>query len=97
MARRSEMKLATLAIAAVVALASVPAMAASHHHHRAHTRLHIYPNAGAYNYYNNNYYGRPGDPSGVYDGPHFIGRDPDPNVRQQLYREYYWFGPGSPI
>jgi hypothetical protein len=33
----------------------------------------------------------------VYDGPHFIGRDPDPNVRQQLYREYYWFGPGSPI
>ena len=29
------------------------------------------------------------DPYGVYLGGREIGRDPDPNVRQQLLRDYY--------
>jgi hypothetical protein len=99
------MKMALVAIAATAVLAATTsAMAASrHHHHRAHTQVYVYPNGpvgSAYGYYgrSDNYYGRPGDPYGVYDGSgRFIGRDPDPNVRQQLYREYYKFGPGSPI
>jgi hypothetical protein len=97
------MKMALLAIAATAALAATTsAMAGSKHHHH-HTQVYVYPNGptgSAYGYYgrSDNYYGRPGDPYGVYDGSgRFIGRDPDPNVRQQLYREYYKFGPGSPI
>jgi hypothetical protein len=32
------------------------------------------------------------DPLGVYEGRQEIGRDPDPNIRDELGREFYWGG-----
>ncbi len=30
------------------------------------------------------------DPFGVYVGKQEIGRDPDPNIREELKNEYFW-------
>jgi len=82
------MKSLTLALsgAALLALAASPALSASRHHVRHHY--------GAYGSYGS--YGRPFNAGGVYaPGPiyrqgHYLGTDPDPNVRFEIARDPYF-------
>ncbi len=82
------MKSLTIAFsaAALLALATSPALSAPRHHAR-----HYY--GGAYPY---GYYGRPFNAGGVYSsGPiyrqgRYLGTDPDPNVRFEIARDPYF-------
>ena len=75
------------AIAAVAVLA--PALASAHpvrhQHMRAAPVTRLAPSAYRYG----SSYGGP-DPYGVYFGGQQIGRDPDPNVRQQLLYDWLY-------
>jgi hypothetical protein len=79
------MKTLALALSAgsLIALVVSPALSAPRHHVRHHY--------GAYGYY-----GRPFNSGGVYSpGPiyrqgHYLGTDPDPNVRFEITRDPYF-------
>jgi hypothetical protein len=82
----------------LLALATSPAVAASHHHKRHHGHVvapHHYP--AAYG----RYYGRPlnagsvNSPGPIYRGGYYLGSDPDPNIRFELIRDP-WFARGRP-
>src|SRR5438105_3016547 len=92
--RSKMMKIATIAIAALATmLATAPADAG-----QRHKRVHVQqaPAGNAFGSYGAGGYSQPGDPYAVYaTNGRYIGRDPDPNVRQRLWIEYYKFGPGS--
>jgi hypothetical protein len=80
----------TMKVIGVVALALTAASPALAKHRR-----HAYPlpppyaaAAPAYGYYDTYTWGP--DPQGVYVLGQKVGRDPDPNIRQQLYNDYWW-------
>ena len=76
----------TLSVAALLALATSPALSASRHHAR-----HYYGGAHVYGYY-----GRPftaggvSSPGPIYRQGRYLGTDPDPNVRAQIVRDPYF-------
>lgn len=71
---------------AAIALLATPVLAREVHHHHYSRYHHQYsPRVGqAYGYM------RGRDPYSVYVNGHYAGRDPDPNVRQELENEYYY-------
>lgn len=79
------MKSIVLASGLVLVLAGGPAFAANnttsanqrHQHPAAHAESHAQMLK---------------DPYGVYIGGQEIARDPDPNIRDELGREFYWGG-----
>ena len=76
-----------LAIAAIAAISATPASA---RHLKRHHHLPYAPLAevqGGVPYYPGAYHRGP-DPYGVYFGNQMVGRDPDPNVRQELQNDY---------
>jgi hypothetical protein len=88
-----------LAAAAIATISAAPASARHlrHHHHYSYAPYAYAPRysqawSGAYvqggvPYYPGAYHPGP-DPYGVYFGWQKVGRDPDPNVRQQLQNDY---------
>jgi hypothetical protein len=76
----------TISAAALIALAASPAPAASRHHVR-----HYSSSAHAYSYD-----ARPFNAGGVsssgpiYRQGHYLGTDPDPNIRAQIIRDPYF-------
>ena len=77
------------ALAAAVVL--MPALASAHPmHHRHHMRsAAVAQTAAPFAYRHDGSFCGP-DPYGVYLGGQKIGRDPDPNVRQQLVYDYLY-------
>ena len=83
------MKTITLTSAVTAALVIIPSLASAEGMHRYPS-----PNATSRSYtaqtnVHRGSFGGP-DPYGVYIGGHKIGRDPDPNVRQQLVSDYLY-------
>ena len=83
-----------LAAAALATISAAPASARHlrHHHYSYAPHAVQAPVYGAYAqggvpYYPGAYHPGP-DPYGVYFGGEKVGRDPDPNVRQQLQNDY---------
>ena len=78
-----------LAAAAITAVSAAPASA--HHVKRVHPHAQLYDSQaqmpGGVPYYPGAWHNGP-DPYGVYFGNRMVGRDPDPNVRQQLKNDY---------
>jgi len=76
-------KLTVFAIAlAFIVAAAIPAHAAEARKHKKHTAHTAEPAA------NSKYRGTNLVPAGpVYNGPDYLGDDPDPNIRFQLYRD----------
>ena len=80
------MKSRTLALSAatLIALAASAAQAASHHH------VHRYYGPYAYRGYGPLNAGGPSSPGPIYRQGHYLGTDPDPNVRFEITRDPYF-------
>jgi len=80
------MKTPTFALSAamVIALAAPAAQAASHHHIRHHYGAYAYHGYAPFNA------GGPGSPGPIYRQGHYLGTDPDPNVRFEITRDPYF-------
>ena len=79
-----------LFLAALVALAASPALAASHRHHArvTHHAARVHHWTGAYSgHYTGAYSGPYGVSRPVYRSGYYLGADPDPNVRFELWRD----------
>ncbi len=69
---------------ALLALAAPPAIAASHHHVRHYYRPYVYRGYAPFNA------GGVGSPGPIYRQGHYLGTDPDPNVRFEIERDPYF-------
>ena len=80
------MKLLTLALpaATLLALAASAAQAASHHHVRNYRGAYAYRGYGPVNA------GGVGSPGPIFRQGHYLGTDPDPNVRFEITRDPYF-------
>jgi len=80
------MKPLTLAVSAasLIALAASAAQAASHHHVRHYYGAYAYRGYGPLNA------GGPTSPGPIYRQGHYLGTDPDPNVRSEIIRDPYF-------
>ena len=75
----------TLSVAVLIAAAASPAPAASRHLARHH---YYGPHADdGYRPFNA---GGPGSPGPIYRQGHYLGTDPDPNVRSEIARDPYF-------
>jgi hypothetical protein len=73
-----------LSTATLIALAASAAQAASHHHVRHYYGAHAYRGYGPLNA------GGPNSPGPIYRQGHYLGTDPDPNVRFEITRDPYF-------
>ena len=73
-----------LSAATLIALAASAAQAASHHHVRHHDGTYAYRGYGPFNA------GGVSSPGPIYRQGHYLGTDPDPNVRFEITRDPYF-------
>jgi hypothetical protein len=78
------MKPLTLALSTLLSLAASAAQAASHHHVRHHYGAYAYRGHAPYNA------GGLSSPAPIYRQGHYLGTDPDPNVRFEIERDPYF-------